>query len=359
MSSEFGKTLKISVFGQSHGKAIGVVVDGLPTGIKLDMEELYRFMDRRRPGKSRLTTARSEGDVPIILSGVQDGVTCGSPLCAIIENSDTRSKDYSELWDKPRPSHADFTARARYGDFVDMRGSGHFSGRLTAPLCIAGGIAKQILAQHSIFVGAHLMSVGNVEDVPFPMEPEAALFESVAEKSFPVIDDKQGEKMARLIEDASQECDSVGGVVECSVIGLPAGLGSPMFDGIENRLAAAIFGVPAVKGLEFGAGFSSAGKRGSENNDPFIISDGAVKTSKNDSGGILGGITTGMPVIFKAAIKPTASISKPQQTVSLSNMQPAELIVHGRHDPCIALRAVPVIEAVAASVILDIILEEE
>ncbi len=357
MSSEFGKTLKVTVFGQSHGKAVGVVMDGLPAGLTIDMAALERFMDRRRTGKSPLTTSRREPDVPVFLSGLADNVTCGSPLCAVIGNTDTRSKDYSEFWDRPRPSHADYTARMRYGDSVDMRGSGHFSGRLTAPLCVAGGIAKQALGERGVFVGAHIESVGGERDARFPLLPTRELFESVAEKDFPVIDDAAGERMREVIEDAAGRSDSVGGVIECAVTGLPAGLGSPMFDGVENRLAAALFGVPAVKGLEFGSGFGGSALRGSENNDPFVIEDGAVRTSRNASGGIQGGITNGMPIVLRTAIKPTASIGTSQETVSLSRMEPAELTVRGRHDPCIAVRATPVIEAVTALVILDLILE--
>ncbi len=359
MSSEFGKNFKVSVFGESHGKAIGVVISGLPAGIELDMDELQQFMDRRRPGSSDLTTRRKEADTPVFLAGINGTTTNGFPICAIIENTDTRSKDYSELWDKPRPSHADFTARARFGDSVDMRGSGHFSGRLTAPLCIAGGIAKQFLSTKGIYVGAHLYSVGSICDFSFPLHPSNELFRQIAGKSIPVISDAAGIQMSQLISQASKDLDSVGGVIECAAIGLPPGLGNPMFDGIENRLASAIFGIPAIKGLEFGSGFAGSQKRGSENNDPFIIECGNVSASKNDSGGILGGITTGMPIVLRAAVKPTASISRTQQTVSLSRMEPAELTVHGRHDPCIALRAVPVIEAVTASVILDFILEEK
>ena len=356
MSSEFGRTFKVSIFGESHGNSIGVVIDGVPAGEALDMGELAQFMARRRPG-SVLSTKRSEPDVPVFLSGVTDGVTNGFPICAVIENTDTRSKDYSQLWDKPRPSHADFTARMRYGDSVDMRGGGHFSGRLTAPLCVAGGIARQILSRRGIFIGAHLSSVAGIDDTPFPLHPTRELFDELVKKPVPAINNVSAQLMAQAISSAAESLDSVGGVIECAVTGLDAGIGNPMFDGVENRLASAVFGVPGVKGLEFGSGFAGSGRRGSENNDPFIIADGRVSCSKNDSGGILGGITTGMPVVFRAAMKPTASISRPQETVSLSAMEPAELTIKGRHDPCIALRAVPVIEAVAASVILDFILE--
>ncbi len=359
MSSEFGKCVKVSIFGQSHGKAIGVVVDGLPSGEKVDMEELNAFLSRRKPGKNKLSTARQEKDMPIFLSGIADDVTCGSPLCAMIENGDARSRDYAALADKPRPSHADYTAWVKWNGSADMRGGGHFSGRLTAPLCIAGGIAKQILAHRGIHVGAHLYQVADISDDAFPMIPDKNAFDAVSSKEFPVINDEKGALMQQAIAEASAEGDSVGGIIECAIIGLPAGLGAPMFDGMENRLASVIFGIPAVKGLEFGRGFESASLRGSENNDPFTIDEnGNIVTVTNNSGGILGGITNGMPLTFKAAVKPTPSISKSQKTVSLSQMADAELVVEGRHDPCIAHRAVPVMEAAAALVILDILVEE-
>ena len=357
MSSEFGHLLKVSVFGQSHGKAIGVNIDGLPAGETIDLDELNAFLDRRKTGKNALSTARKESDIPVFLSGLENGVTCGFPLCAVIENSDQHSSDYSELLDKPRPSHADYTARVKWGGHADMRGGGHFSGRLTAPLCVAGGIAKQILARRGVYVGAHLAAVGTEDDAPFPLRPTKELFDSIAAKPFPVLDDRAGERMQALILDARQNLDSVGGIIECAAIGLPAGLGDPMFDGIENRLAAALFGIPAVKGVEFGLGFGSSRLRGSENNDPFTVEKGQIVTETNRAGGILGGITTGMPVTLRAAIKPTPSISRPQRTVSLSAGEPAGLVVKGRHDPCIAHRAVPVVEAVTATVLLDLLLE--
>ena len=357
MSSEFGKTLKISVFGQSHGKAIGVVMDGLPAGEAIDLEELNAFMARRKPGKSPLSTARKEADAPVFLSGLENGATCGFPLCAVIENGDQHSSDYKELRDKPRPGHADYTAWVKWGGAADMRGGGHFSGRLTAPLCIAGGIAKQILARRGIYVGAHLASVGMENDEFFPLHPPKELFDAIAAKAFPVLDDEAGKRMQEIILTARKDGDSVGGVIECAAIGLPAGLGDPMFDGLENRLASALFGIPAVKGLEFGDGFAAAHSHGSWNNDPFTVENGAVVTATNHAGGILGGITTGMPVTFRLAMKPTPSISKPQHTISLSSMEDAELVVRGRHDPCIAHRAVPVVEAVTTAVLLDILLE--
>ena len=357
MSSEFGKLLKVSVFGQSHGTAIGVVMDGLPAGEAIDLEELQHFLDRRKPGKSPLSTARSEADVPEILSGLENGMTCGAPLCAVIRNSDQHSGDYAELADKPRPGHADYTAWVKWGGHADMRGGGHFSGRLTAPLCIAGGIAKQILARRGVYVGAHLRGVGGIADAPFPLHPTPELFEEIAAKPFPVLDDVSGARMQDEILAAKNALDSVGGVVECAAVGLPAGLGGPMFDGVENRLAAALFGIPAVKGVEFGAGFSAAALRGSENNDCFAVKGGKIVTETNHAGGILGGITTGMPITFEVAFKPTPSIGKQQKTVSLSAMENTQLQIHGRHDPCIAHRAVPVVEAVTATVLLDLLLE--
>ena len=357
MSSEFGNLLKISVFGQSHGKAIGVVVDGLPAGEAIDLEALNAFLARRKPGKSPLSTARKESDTPMFLSGLENGVTCGAPLCAVIENSDQHSSDYTELRDKPRPGHADYTAFVKWGGQADMRGGGHFSGRLTAPLCIAGGIARQILARRGVYVGAHLWSVGTERDTPFPLRPTRELFEAVAAKPFPVLDDHAGERMQALILEARQAQDSVGGVIECAAVGLPAGLGDPMFGGVENRLSAALFGIPAVKGVEFGDGFAAARAHGSENNDPFIMEGGRVAAETNHAGGILGGITSGMPIVLRTAMKPTPSIARPQRTVSLSAGADTELVIRGRHDPCIAHRAVPVVEAVTAAVLLDLLLE--
>ena len=357
MSSEFGKLIKVSVFGQSHGRAIGVVVDGLPAGEAVDLTELQAFLDRRKPGKSPLSTARKESDAPTFLSGLENGKTCGAPLCAVIENGDQHSGDYAGLTDTPRPGHADYTANLKWGGHADMRGGGHFSGRLTAPLCIAGGIAKQILSRRGVFVGAHLKEVAGIPDAPFPPRPTADLFAQIAAKPFPVLDDGAGEAMRSAILAAREALDSVGGVVECAAVGLPAGLGDPMFDGIENRLAAALFGIPAVTGLEFGDGFAAARARGSENNDPFVLRDGAVATESNHAGGILGGITTGSPLVLRAAFKPTPSIARPQRTVRLSAMEETELEIRGRHDPCIAHRAVPVVEAVTAAVLLDLLLE--
>lgn len=358
MSSKYGKTLEISVFGQSHGKAIGVNIDGLPSGEEIDIEKLYEFMGRRAPGKSEFATKRSEADLPVFLSGIENGKTCGFPVCAIIENKDTRSTDYAGLSRTPRPSHADYTALLRYGESVDLRGGGHFSGRLTAPLCIAGGIAKQILERRGIYIGAQILSVGKENGEKFPLYPSKELFDETAKKELPTVNDECGKKMAEVIRLAAKDADSVGAKIECAIIGLPAGIGSPMFDGIENRIAQAIFGIPAVKGIEFGEGFESAEMLGSENNDPFTVKDGVIVTETNNCGGILGGISNGMPIVFTTAFKPTPSIGKEQRTVDVKTMENTTVTVKGRHDPCIAVRAVPVVEAVAATAILDMLLEE-
>ena len=363
MSSNIGKELNVSVFGQSHGKAIGVTIDGLPAGEAIDVNELQAFLDRRRPGTSELTTARNETDCPDFLSGVtedEDGnlTTCGFPLTAVIQNKDQHSSDYSELLNKPRPSHADYTAFLKYGEARDMRGGGHFSGRLTAPLCIAGGICLQMLERRGILIGAHLERVGEVLDEPFPLHPDKALFEDIRSRNPATIDPAASLKMIDEITNAKFDNDSVGGIVECAVTGFPAGVGGPLFDGIEGKLAKALFGIPAVKGVEFGNGFTAAELRGSQNNDAFIAEDGTVRTETNRSGGIQGGISNGMPLLFRVAVKPTPSIAKPQKTVDLTTMEETELTIHGRHDPCIAVRAVPVVESVAAIALTDLLLSE-
>ena len=358
MESTFGKKLNITVFGESHGEEIGVTVMGLPKGEKVDLDELMTFMSRRAPGQNAMTTSRREKDTPEFESGLEDGIINGEKLRAVIKNTDTRSGDYAGFTKTPRPGHADFTAPLRYGKDIDMRGSGHFSGRLTAPLCIVGGIAKQILARRGIYVGAHIKSVGKACDESFPLFPTKELFDSISLKNPAVINDAAGKAIQIEIENARADLDSIGGVVECAVIGMPAGIGSPMFNGIENRIAQAIFGIPAVKGIEFGAGFEVSEKRGSENNDAFVVSDGKILTATNNCGGILGGISNGMPIVMRAAFKPTPSIAKVQQTVNTETFEQTTLEIKGRHDPCVVVRAVPVVEAVAATVILDMLLEE-
>ena len=356
MISTYGKNFKMSVFGQSHSAAIGVVIDGLPAGREIDMDALRAFMARRAPG-GRFATARKEADEFEILSGVANGRTCGAPFAAQIRNKDARPGDYSAYRDTPRPGHADYTAQIKYKGFQDPTGGGHFSGRLTAPICLAGGIMRQLLEQSGVRLAAHIQSIADVCDRHFnPMDPE---IDAVSVGPLPTLDPVSGEKMAERIEAVRAACDSVGGVIECAVTGLPVGLGDPMFDGMENRIAQATFAIPAVKGIEFGAGFESARLMGSQNNDPFVAKSGAVSTATNNSGGILGGITNGMPLIFRVAIKPTPSIAREQDTVDLRENSPAKISVKGRHDPCILSRAVPCIEAFAAIAIYDALLEHK
>jgi len=360
MSYTMGEKLKITVFGQSHSDAIGVVIDGLPAGIRIDMDELLRFTARRAPGKTLFTTQRKEPDAPEFLSGIKNGETCGAPVCAVIRNTNQRSNDYNNIIDIPRPGHADYTAYIKYGGKNDVSGGGQFSGRLTAPLCIAGGICKQILERKGIYIGAHISNLHGISDIPFDETLlSAETFNALAKKSIPAVSDDISLKMEEEILLAKKNLDSVGGIIECAAIGIPAGFGGPLFEGVEGRLSHAIFGVPAVKGIEFGAGFSSAELYGSESNDEFYIDEnGKVKTKTNNHGGILGGITSGMPLTFRVAVKPTPSIARSQNSVSLSRMENTKLEIKGRHDPCILPRAVPVIEAVTAAVIADLMLGE-
>ena len=357
MSSTYGEILKLSIFGQSHGPAIGMTLDGIPAGLSVDFDALQSFLDRRAPGQGSYATARKEADKPEFLSGIVDNYTCGAPIAAIIHNANTRSVDYENLKACPRPGPADYPAQIKYHGYQDVAGGGHFSGRLTAPLCIAGGLCKQWLEKKNIFIGAHISSVGKIKDEPEMlswMNPDLSKIQA----DFPVVNAFAGKKMIDEIAKAKADCDSVGGTIECFITGLPAGLGNPMFDGIENKLAQIIYGIPAVKGLEFGSGFNGSQMLGSENNDPYIYEDGLVKTASNNAGGILGGISTGMPIVFQVAIKPTPSIAKPQNTVNLKLAREETIVIHGRHDPCIVPRAVPVIEAAAAIAIFDVCLKD-
>lgn len=329
MSNSIGTRFRFTIFGQSHAPAIGVTMEGLPVGLKIDAEKLQKFLDRRAPGQNQYSTSRKEADTPVFLSGLKDGVTCGSPVTAVIYNTNTRSVDYDNLKDTPRPGHADFTAMAKYGDSRDYAGGGQFSGRLTAPLCIAGGICLQILEEMGITITAKAERIGG---------------------------ETETEKMLQKIDEARLAGDSVGGVISCRVDGLMPGIGEPMFDGMENRIAQTVFGIPAIKGIEFGSGFAGSELLGSENNDDFCLKDGRVQTVSNNHGGILGGITSGMPLAFRVAVKPTPSIAKPQKSVNMKTPEETELIIQGRHDPCIVLRAVPVVEAAAAVAIYDEIL---
>ncbi len=356
MSSTYGEIIKLSIFGQSHSAGIGMVLDGIPAGLPVDLDALQAFLQRRAPGHSAYSTPRKEADAPEFLSGLVDGFTCGAPISAVIRNTNTRSGDYANLKDCPRPGHADFTAQVKYGGFQDVAGGGHFSGRLTAPLCIAGGLCKQWLETKGILIGAHICAIAGIQDSRFdPLNPA---LDRVG-KNFPVLSSQCGQQMQDAIAQARAEGDSVGGVIECAVTGLPAGLGDPMFGGMESRIAQIVYGIPAVKSVSFGIGESAASIRGSENNDAYVIRDGNVKTVSNHCGGILGGITNGMPLIFSAAFKPTPSISQRQQSISLSAMENTVLEVKGRHDPCIVPRAVPVVEAAAAIAVFDAYLQNK
>lgn len=366
MPSSFGNTLRVTVFGQSHSAGVGCVVEGLPAGIAVDQARLADFMARRAPGNAPWTTPRKEKDAVRILSGLNpDGRTCGAPLAAVIENTNTRSQDYGNIMGIPRPGHADFAAWAKWHGEQDIPGGGHFSGRLTGPLCIAGGICLQWLEQQGVRVAAHVDECAGVADEHFfahdnsPAASERlyAQMDALADgREFPAIDKNAAERMTDAIMAARAQKDSVGGVIECVACGLPAGVGSPMFDGLENTIAYAVFGIPSVKGIEFGAGFSAAAMRGSQNNDPYEVRDGACVPVTNNAGGILGGISTGAPLHFRCALKPISSIGIEQDSVDLERMAPAKLTVHGRHDATALTRAVPVVEAVTACAIADALL---
>ena len=353
MSSTYGENLKLSIFGQSHGRAIGMTLDGIPAGLPVDLEKLQTFLNRRAPGQNDWSTPRKEEDKPEFLGGILDGYTCGAPIAAVIYNKNTRSGDYANLKDCPRPGHADYTAQIKYGGFQDAAGGGHFSGRLTAPLCIAGGLCKQWLEEMGVQIGAHIVQIGLMEGEYFNLlNPELDRIGTL----FPTLTNEAAEEMQKTIAKAKAGRDSVGGIIECAITGLPAGLGEPMFGGVESRIAQIVYGIPAVKAVEFGQGNSFAIACGSLSNDSFTFENGEVKTLSNNCGGILGGITSGMPVVFNATIKPTPSISQPQQTVNLKTGEVTTIEIKGRHDPCIVPRAVPVVEAAAAIAIYDLIL---
>lgn len=349
MSGMWGSKIKLSIFGESHGNAIGITIDGLPAGFSIDMDKIMMEMSRRAPGKSSLSTPRKESDIPEILSGYFEGKTTGTPLCAIIRNSNTKSKDYSKLKDVMRPGHADYTGAVRYKGFNDYRGGGHFSGRITAPLVFAGAICKQILEVKGIIVSAHINSIGKIKDCSF-LESDISdeLLNSFKENELPLINTKLEDEMRQEILSTRSSGDSIGGTIECAILGVSPGIGDPFFDSVESTLAHLMFSVPAVKGIEFGKGFDISKMRGSEANDEYYLENGNIKTKTNNNGCILGGITNGMPIIFNVAIKPTASIFKEQNTVNIVTMEETTLCIEGRHDPCIVQRALPVIEAVAA-----------
>ena len=357
MSNTFGQKLKVTIFGESHGVAIGCVIGGLPAGISIDWDAVRQDMARRAPGSSALATPRKEKDAFEILSGYFNDHTTGTPLAMEIRNGNQHSKDYDILKDNMRPGHADYTGHVKYGGFNDYRGGGHFSGRITAPLTFAGSIARQVLSAKGIHIGAHVTRIAGIEDRRFdPLGESEETFASLRKEKLPVLTKDVGEKMEEAILDAKAEGDSVGGIVECMVTGLPAGLGDPFFDSLESELSHMMFSIPAVKGIEFGDGFGLAAMKGSAANDCMHWANGKVETTTNHNGGILGGISSGSPVIFRLAIKPTASIGKSQPTVNLAEKKDTLLTIGGRHDPCIIPRAIPVIETAAALVILDEVL---
>lgn len=359
MASIWKNNISVSVFGESHGPAIGVVMDNLPAGEYIDMEKLMEFMARRAPKKNKTSTQRRESDMPQIMSGYLNGKTTGTPLCAFISNTDTHSQDYNNISRLARPGHADYTGALRYGGFNDVRGGGHFSGRLTAPICFAGAVAGQILERRGIYTGAHILEIHGVRDRSVdPITVTKDDIVNMRKSEFPVIDDEKGKEMIADITKAASCGDSVGGIVECVSINVPAGIGSPIFDGIENSIASLVFGIPAVKGLEFGAGFNCAKMLGSENNDEFYVNEtGHVVTRTNNHGGILGGISSGMPITLRVAFKPTPSISKAQHTVDIGSMTNETLKIKGRHDPCVVPRAVPVVEAAVNIALLSHMLD--
>ena len=350
-------TLKITVFGESHGPAVGVTVEGLPAGIQVDEQGLQAFMSRRK-SQSAFTTARVEDDRPVFLSGVKNGYTTGAPLNATIYNANQKSGDYDAFRDVPRPSHADYVAGVKYNGFADLAGGGHFSGRLTAPLCVVGYLAETYLQKHGIFVGAYLSEVGGItavsylDGIPAKEEIEAAQGQAI-----PVLRGAKTNEIENRLQSVKADGDSVGGVIECVGLGLPIGLGECGFKSMEGRIASAIFAMPATKGLEFGSGFLLSKMKGSEGNDPWTLNGGVVVPKTNRNGGINGGITNGAPLLLRVAVKPTPSIAKEQDSVNLKEMTPTKLSVDGRHDTCIALRAVPVVESCVAIAILDALLE--
>lgn len=355
MSTVWGNKIKVTVFGESHSEAIGVVIDNLPAGVTLDMAEIEREMARRAPNGGEFSTPRKEGDKAEIVSGYFDDKTTGTPLCAIIRNTNTKSSDYAQLKSVFRPGHSDYGYYLKSGGNNDYRGGGHSSGRLTATLVFAGAVCKQLLRQKGIEIGAHIMSIKDIEDKPFGRDISSDTLKKLSCEVFPLMDKGKFDAMRDTILSARNDGDSVGGVIECAAVGLQGGIGEPFFDSIESHLASLLFSVPAVKGVQFGKGYELTKMYGSQANDPFRYEDGKVITSTNNNGGILGGLSTGMPIVFNVAIKPTPSIFKPQDTIDVSKKENTVLSLKGRHDSCIVVRAVPVIEAVCAMAIYDLI----
>ena len=356
----WGKNMRLSLFGQSHGEAVGIVVDGVPAGMPVDLLEVQRQLDRRAPGKQPYATARKEADQAQVVSGIVDGVATGFPICALIWNKNARSGDYAKTKGIARPGHADFTAMVKYHGFADMRGGGHFSGRLTAPLVFAGAIARQLLAQKGVCIGAHIAQIAGMQDGPLPQdETLKEALQALSQQEFPLLREEVRQTMQQAIQQAKAAGDSVGGVVECAAAGVPAGWGEPFFYSVESALSSLLFSIPAVKGVEFGEGFGITSLRGSQANDSFYVEHGNVKTRTNHNGGINGGITNGMPVVCRVAIKPTPSIYQEQDSVDMDRMENARLQIQGRHDPCIVPRALPVVEAAMALALADLYLEVE
>ncbi len=370
MNSVYSGNITLSIFGESHGEAVGVVIDGLPPGLELDLEAIKIEMDRRKPGTSKLATPRQEDDAVQIVSGVFEGKTTGAPLCGIIFSKDTKSKDYSELKVKMRPGHSDYSGSVHYRGFNDYRGGGHFSGRLTAPLVFAGAVAKEYLKSYGVEIGAHLKQVHNVEDISFSdllnLDENAVeelnyslLLQALRGMRVPVLRESVGAEIEKVIVEAKAEGDSVGAVIECMAVGVKAGVGNPFFNSLESKISSLVFSVPGVKGISFGVGFSFADMKGSEANDPYYMNNGNVSVRTNNNGGIIGGISIGSPIVFNVVMKATPSISKKQETVNIETGENVDLEIVGRHDPCIAIRGIPVIEGILAIALLDAYLEDK
>ena len=353
MSANYGKNIELSIFGESHGKAIGINIGNLPAGIKLDEDEIHFHMSRRAPGKNKMSTSRVEKDEVEFLSGVKDGYTTGAPLCAVIYNSNQHSSDYSELEEKMRPSHSDYPAYIKYKGYNDIRGGGHFSGRMTAPIVLAGSIARQILKEKGITIGAHIKSIKDINDESFNTTMDASLLESLHKETLPVLNIEVASQYQEVIEKARENLDSVGGQIECAITGIKPGIGNPFFDSVESHMSQLLFSIPAVKGVVFGDNNIHT-LYGSEANDPYYFDQETVKTKTNHNGGILGGITTGMPITFTVNIKPTPSIGVSQDTINIKTKENTTLEIKGRHDPCIVQRAVVVVESMAAIALLDL-----
>lgn len=351
MGAQWGNNIKLTIFGESHGKGIGIVIDGIKPGVKLDLDYIKKQMRRRAPGRNSFSTSRKETDEVEILSGIVDTMTTGAPICGFIKNEDKKSKDYSILKEVMRPGHSDYPATIKYSGKNDVRGGGHFSGRLTAPLVFAGSIARQILQEKGIEIAGHIFSIGNI--IADNTEPNLKKLREICEKEFPVADETTEKSMKNLIEKVRMKQNSVGGVIECLAFGVPAGIGDPFFNSLESTISHIMFSIPAVKGIEFGKGFEFSNMLGSDANDEYYFNGTEIKTYTNNNGGILGGISNGMPLDMKVVIKPTPSIGKKQRTVNIKQQQNCELEIKGRHDPCIVPRAVVVVESVLALAILD------